>query len=227
MGNYSYFLVATNGAERCVVDWDACDFPSECGKSEGYHITWLAKADEERPRTLLDMAKKLNDRKLFGYLDNGYIAAIRQVSLHAKAPEGEFLMPRIYFEEEGWLRLHYLEFHLGTDTVVWGSFSYDEKDLPPYLEEEDETHPVTVAMLDAWTEEKRKVQLAMLNKPGWRARHLVPSDPSQHNALPTLMAIFGIRPEDPDSLERAAKFIDIKKALNTPASRLLEHPTEK
>lgn len=228
MGNYSYLIITTGGAESCTIDWGACQFNyDEIKHGEGYHITiFKDETPDKRPKTIADLAKELHNHKLFGYLDNGYIGAIREVCLRTTDITGQCLMPRIYFEEEGWLRLHYLEFMPGTTTVIHGTFSFEESDLPKtgVNEDDDEEEEMSREAIDRYEIEKREILLGFIHKIGWRVNHLVQVDESKRSALPTLMALFGIRPEDLGSMEQASKYIDVKKAMDTPLSSLFSAP---
>lgn len=233
MGNYSWLIITTNGATLCAIDWDACDFDKIDQKnSEAYRITWLKDAEKEegekRPKTLQELAEKLHDQKLFGYLDNGYIEAFmelcRHMSFAGTALEGQRVFPRIYYEEEGWQRLHYFEFHPGTDLILWGTHSFNDEDIPKYPDPPPGELMTTQDQRDAYNKVEREAHLGMIDTGKWLIRPLKPSHEEPSAAI-TLMALFGIRPEDPDAIERASKVFDVKWAMRVPSSELFGHYT--
>lgn len=185
MGNYSYFIVSVNGASICKIDWDNCNFAVETEHSECYHITWLKKnlvslGVDKRPETLEELAKSFDDHKLFGYLDNGYIEAFREVCRHLVMPPTVGKMfPRIYFEEEGFDRIHYLEFHPGTDVVLWGNLRYDMPTLLIEASPEDDDH------FEKWQRETHEFMIRLITSTTaeWRVMPLVPYDLSKKSTL--------------------------------------------
>ncbi|MDR3544070.1 MAG: hypothetical protein P4L69_24405, partial [Desulfosporosinus sp.] len=171
MGNYSWLITTMNGADKCEILWDACNFSERVNRrpSEAYHITWL-KVDPSRPKTVKELAERLHDRKLFGYLDNGYIEAFIEICRHMRMPEGDnSSFPRMYFEEEGWQRLHYLEFHPGTDVVIWGVHSFTDEDLPS----EEEQEP-TEEQIESYKRAERRAFMSMIANAEWKTARLTP-----------------------------------------------------
>lgn len=252
MGNYSWLVATLNGAAQCRIDWDACKFENSWSThSEGYHVTSLKDLDPKdptttgdtpvdpgdiRPDTVEDLANALNDRKLFGYLDDGYVEAFREICRHMSMTDGSRSFPRMYFEEEGWMRLHYIEFHPGTDIVMLGTLSYSEKeDLPDYegapprdsAERENGEWDPTDEQYRAWKLSKNATFMRWIEEGDpkrWSVQQMLPQK-GECPALLVLMSMFGIRPEDPDALEQAAKHFDVIKAFSTPASVLFSSST--
>jgi len=232
MGNYSWLVATRNGASKCTIDWTGWEFPPQITRgSEAYHLTWrMDKENGHYPQsnTVQELAESFHDTKLFGYLDNDYIIAFMELCRHMSMPEDDKSFPRIYYEEEGWNRLHYLEFHPGTDIIIWGTFSFQEKDLPDYPKKiEDSTggeFDLTEEQIERHRAQKKAVFIDMIdNRPEqWVTRRLKPMDDANVPSLYTLMTIFGIRPEDADALERASHIIDIKKAMATSVKDLLK-----
>ena len=76
--------------------------------------------------SIADLANYLHDRKLFGYLTNSTIKTLCKICLHTKFIHTNINQyPKLYFEEEGWDKIHFLEFYPGTETIIWGSYAFD------------------------------------------------------------------------------------------------------
>ncbi|NBR61414.1 MAG: hypothetical protein EBT86_07150, partial [Actinobacteria bacterium] len=75
MGNYSYLKKVVNNANGCRINWDKAN-------TEKLFKHWLMedvyKLKDKRPETLADMAKKWDDTKFVGYLDNDYIESLME-----------------------------------------------------------------------------------------------------------------------------------------------------
>jgi len=87
--------------------------------------------------SLKDYAICLNDTKLFGYIDHNTERLLMGISYATvmtgptDSPTDEKkVYPIMYFEEEGWIRLHYLEFNPTVDHIIWGcrTFDFDQMD---------------------------------------------------------------------------------------------------
>jgi len=124
MGNYSWLLKIING-DTTIIGWNSV-FPVDNLLNDNYLTIY--KEDSINISSITDLANYLHDRKLFGYLTNSTIKTLCKICLHTKFIDGNINItnyPKLYFEEEGWDRIHFLEFHLGTETVIWGSYSFD------------------------------------------------------------------------------------------------------
>jgi hypothetical protein len=122
MGNYSWLLRILN-CKDTIIDWETI--------LKLYPNIWehyrYSQKDIIKLKSLYDFSISLHDTKLFGYIDNNYCKLLCKISLHTSFTDkyNSKLFPRIYFEEEGWDRIHFLEFHCGTEEVIWGSYAFD------------------------------------------------------------------------------------------------------
>lgn len=123
MGNYSWILRILN-CKNTNIDWNTVlkNYPDICNEY-GY-----SDKNTHNIKSLYDFACKLDDTKLFGYLCNKLIKLLCKICLHTSYTN-EFelnkTLPRMYFEEEGWDRIHFLEFHCGTEEIIWGSYAFN------------------------------------------------------------------------------------------------------
>jgi hypothetical protein len=123
MGTYSLLLKIING--NCtIIDWKSILPTLDSFKNNNYLDIY--EEDCINIKSITDLANYLHDRKLFGYLTNSTKKTLCKISLHTKIIDEKIdIKPKLYFEEEGWDRIHFLEFHPGTETVIWGSYAFD------------------------------------------------------------------------------------------------------
>jgi len=132
MGNYSWLLKTLNTSST-IIDWNSI-LPIDNSLNDNYLDMY--EEDCFNITSITDLANYLHDRKLFGYLTNSTVKTLCKICLHTKFIDDNIReYPKIYFEEEGWDRIHFLEFYLGTETINWGSYTFDfnEKELEKSL----------------------------------------------------------------------------------------------
>lgn len=132
MGNYSWLRALRNNPEGCIINWNAMNTSK---LYMNYHLMCEhEKPENERAKTLADMAHIWNDTKFVGYFDKDYITALQEFTLHLKPYD---CTPRLYYEYEGWEELWYIEFIPGTEIVNYGvcRFSSFMEDMPKHPEE--------------------------------------------------------------------------------------------
>lgn len=117
MGNYSYLIKVING-KNTIVNWNAIE-------NENIKCNYFYFDKDEVGTSLEDYANFLHDKRLFGYLIPSYMYALCRVCANTKFINDENKNTIMYFEEEGWDRLHYLEFKVGTEDVNWGSIAFN------------------------------------------------------------------------------------------------------
>ena len=116
MGTYSFFRYSKN-ASTCKIDWDSVD------TNLLFHFSALERAYEKRCETLEDVAKEMNEAKLFGYLTWELKGAIFELNRHL-LPENPVDVPTLFFEWEGGDVAYALEFYTGTELVNILSYDY-------------------------------------------------------------------------------------------------------
>ena len=134
MGNYSWLLKIING-DSTIIDWKSI-LPTEHTLNDNYLDIY--EEDCINISSITDLANYLDDRKLFGYLTNSTKKTLCKICLYTKFIDKNINItdyPKLYFEEEGWDRIHFLEFYPGTETINWGSYAFDfnEKELEKSL----------------------------------------------------------------------------------------------
>ena len=204
MGNYSWLLKIING-DNTIIDWKLI-IPEINFHNNQFYIDI---DDSSKISSITDLSDYLNDTKLFGYLNNNYIKSLCKISLHTKFIDNTkdiTKYPKMYFEEEGWDRIHFLEFHPGYEDVYWGSYAFDIN----YHEMEE-----SIKIIKKITDEqkiyeeinlkKKEYMLNLINDKftNWTIKKFQYSnennnkDNNQDNiSLYTIMELFGIRHED-------------------------------
>ncbi|MDR3540754.1 MAG: hypothetical protein P4L69_07250, partial [Desulfosporosinus sp.] len=88
------------------------------------------------------------------------------------------------------------------------------------LPSEEEQEP-TEEQIESYKRAERRAFMSMIANAEWKTARLTPVvNEMKQPSLSTLMALYGIRPEDPDAMEQARKVIDVDKALKTPLRSL-------
>jgi hypothetical protein len=155
MGEYTWLIEATNGAETTTIQWEDIDptklnhvFKEIRDKAMKPVEAEAVEAEDEvevKPvKTVADLGQALDETKLFGYLTNEYIKTLQEVCLHMKSMD-EQCCPRLFFKAEGGSSavrhthemLHYLEFHPGTALVILGSHRIAEMAVRDYERNRD------------------------------------------------------------------------------------------
>jgi hypothetical protein len=219
MGNYSWLLKVING-DFTIIDWKSI-LPIINSSENNYF--YIDENECSEVVSMTDLSNFLNDRKLFGYLTNGYIKSLCKISLHTKFINDidneenidiihNIKYPKMYFEEEGWDRIHYLEFHPGTENISWGSYAFDmnENELEKSLVNEyklihnieltQEHDDYEIKIYDEIRKRKKEYMLNLINDKftNWNIKKLDYSNKveTQNDKLLTFMSLFGIRHED-------------------------------
>lgn len=209
MGNYSWLLKTVNG-DSTIINWNSV-FPVENALNDNYLTIY--EEDCINISSITDLANYLHDRKLFGYLTNSTIKTLCKICLNTKfIDENNIEYPKLYFEEEGWDRIHFLEFHPGTETIIWGSYAFDfnEKELEKSLIDQYKLiynvnlmydNPDTeTEIYDKLDKRKQEYLLNLLSDrlTNWNIKNLDYSiDQNDNNSkLLDYLTLFGIRYED-------------------------------
>ncbi len=181
MGNYSYFLQALNAASE--LDWDAFDM-----SLLNHDPPWMPETLDELKviKTMADLGRDWHDKKLIGYLSNDSIRFLQGI---ARIIKDKDTLPRLYYEEEGWDRLAYLEFHPKSGDVMLATKTFT---YPAWEDEENDPD-------EAWDAIRETSKTAALHDPaGWNS-HKLSSTRVTNKALDDfhgLLGIMGIRSED-------------------------------
>jgi len=126
MANYSYLLKVLYGNET-TIDYEKlseilnnidCDYLSSLTDDKDFYGKPFKKLE-----TFEDYANRLDDRCLCGYLTPGTIEKLCKSGLYMKNENNN--NPIMYFEEEGWERLHYFKFFPGTEKVEHGTYAFN------------------------------------------------------------------------------------------------------
>jgi len=216
MGNYSWLLKVING-DFTIIDWESI-LPNINSLEDNYF--YINEYECSNVVSMTDLSNFLDDTKLFGYLTNGSIKSLCKISLHTKFINGvdntdnitNIKYPKMYFEEEGWDRIHFLEFHPGTEDILWGSYAFDmnENELEKSLVSEYKLiHNIELTqkhddfetkIYDEIRKRKKEYMLNLINDKftHWNIKKLDYSNKveTQNDKLITLMSLFGIRHED-------------------------------
>ena len=180
MGNYSWLVAMRNAAESCRIRWELADVAKLRGGNYNYRLADICrKPIAERPQTLGALAAVLDDSKFCGYLDAGYIGALRELGRILDPSGGCF--PRIYYEYEGWDEVWFFEFHPGTERVVQGvrRFTAEKKAEYPRSPEDDGRGgaEITEAEWEAYDEARSAAREALMARApemaGWRVSELL------------------------------------------------------
>jgi hypothetical protein len=126
MGNYSYLKKVLFGKETRI---DFEKLKQELNKIDTekeldpYYLRCLGQDIEN----FEDYANRIDGDKFCGYLTAGTVKKLCKSGRCMTA--GANINPIMYFEEEGWDRLHYFKFFPGTETVEHGvhAFNFDEE----------------------------------------------------------------------------------------------------
>lgn len=145
MGNYSYLKKVLFGKETRIdfeklkEELNKIDTEKELDPYYLYYLT-LDDGKIKDIENFEDYANRIDGNKFCGYLTPGTVKKLCKSGKCMTA--GAYINPIMYFEEEGWDRLHYFKFFPGTETVEHGvyAFNFDEElyenkfneKLPPF-----------------------------------------------------------------------------------------------
>jgi len=115
MGNNSFLIVTHNDPEKYVIRWD------EINKEKMNHI--IEESAIPQLHTLNDLAHYWDDCKLIGYMDEEYIAAIKEICDHTTGPETS-ANPRMFYDVELYAMMGYVEFDVHNKEVYIGTYNY-------------------------------------------------------------------------------------------------------
>jgi hypothetical protein len=114
----------------------------------------------------------------------------------------------MFFREEGWNRIHYLEFELGTENIKWGSYTYDF-DTEYYIKiiEEKQLNCICIQCVNyikedpfelAFIKEKEYINNLICDKStNWQIKKLERTFTTQNKSnLHLLLMLVGLRIED-------------------------------
>ena len=116
MGQYSWLIGTRNAAESCKINWAAMN-KDVISKSRA-----LLECYEDSMPTLMEVAKRLDDTKLMGYLGSDLVNALVEFNKHL-VPYGS--VPRIDYDYEGMNQVWALEFIPGESYVHLLKISYN------------------------------------------------------------------------------------------------------
>jgi len=190
MGNYSYLKMVVNNANGCRINWDKAN-------TAKLFKHWLMedvyKLKDERPETLADMAKKWDDTKFVGYLDNDYIESLMEF---CRILEPCDTFPRLYYDYEGYDQLWYLEFYPGTEKILYGIFEFTNilKHRIPKHPEEIKSN-VTSAEYAEWERiyetARHEVIESVIFMDGWKVNQLKPMMLSSSQMIEKYLTLMG------------------------------------
>lgn len=126
MANYSYLLKVLYGKET-IIDYEKLleilnDIDCEYLYSLTTDTDFFGKS-LKKMENFEDYANRLDDCCLCGYLTPGTIEKLCKSSLCMKNDNNK--NPVMYFEEEGWERLHYFKFFPGSEKVEHGTYAFN------------------------------------------------------------------------------------------------------
>jgi hypothetical protein len=187
MGNLSWLQKMMNSPEKCLINWEKAN-------TDKLFKHWLLQdtylSEDERPKTLADMANVWNDTKFIGYLNNSYIEALIEFN-RILEPYGSF--PRLYFEYEGFDELWCLEFHPGTDIILMNVFTFTQllkkENIPKHPEEIKSYNDITTEEYQEWDDiynaaKDKVIENAIHLIDGWSlVKKLEPSQLSEEQQL--------------------------------------------
>ena len=126
MGNYSYLLKVLN-CKNTKINWNNFkDGLFEIMKDVDNYFYFDNEDTFDNIVSLEDLANHLHDKKLFGYLTNPTCQILCKICLNTEFTDSDNLeLPIMYFEEEGWDRIHYLKFNIGSEDIEWCSYAFD------------------------------------------------------------------------------------------------------
>jgi hypothetical protein len=214
MGNYSYLLKVFNCKNTKII-WENCkDELLELIKDRDNYFYFEDEETFDNIISLEDLAKHLNGNKFFGYLTNPTCKILCKICLNTEfVNTNKCEMPIMYFEEEGWNRIHYLKFDIKTENIEWYSYAYDfdfdyhEEKLRQQFKKEKNCiekfrDKIMNTEVDIWelVEEKKKDYIYNLiydKATNWRQNNFSYNQPKQdYNNIETILYMFGIRHED-------------------------------
>lgn len=127
MGTYSFYLTSRNNATGCKIDWKSMD-------TKKLFQSYTLKNCYMKMDNLEEVAKELNETKLFGYHTESLMEALDEFTRHL-IPYDCF--PRVYYEYEGGDYLICYEFIPGSHFNVllfdYNEYHYDILDTLPEL----------------------------------------------------------------------------------------------
>ena len=135
MGNYSFLLAVRNNPNQCSISWETI----KKEKLTHYYFDDLYDDDENRPKTLEDLANYLDEKKFIGYLTKEFIETLEEICKNL-VPNG--YNPRLFYEYEGMAEIWCVEFIPGTGIVNVAVYDYHEilSSLPRYPPYESELY---------------------------------------------------------------------------------------
>lgn len=114
MGTHTFYLTSRNRADECMINWQAMD-------TDILFRSSVLKDSYNKCLTLEEVAKKFDERKLFGYLDEELIGALLEFNQNLIP---YMCQPRVYFSWEGGDWCYGLEFFPGTSKVNIMRYDY-------------------------------------------------------------------------------------------------------
>lgn len=118
MGNYSFLRAVRNNPEKCIIDWEHMQKDG----MKHYHFVDYLSSNEDRPKTLQDMAERWNESKFFGYMNRELIESLIEFC-KGLVPYG--CNPRLFYEYEGMDQICCIEFVPGTGIVNIGVYDFN------------------------------------------------------------------------------------------------------
>jgi len=122
MGNSTFFIKSINGATYSFINWENMDTNI---LENGYPYIKVDDHFKRKVKTIDDLGSYFNDCKFFGYFDNYTITKFIHICKNINT-RFEDLTPRLYFEEENFDRLHFIEFNLLNRNVLYGYKDFEE-----------------------------------------------------------------------------------------------------
>ena len=147
MGNYSFLRAVRNNPDKCMIDWDHM----QKDEITHYHLVeYVSSSNEDRPKTLQEMAERWNETKFIGYITPEYVQSLIEFC-KGLIPYG--CNPRLYYEHEGMEQIWCVEFVPGTGIVNLAVY-----DFAPVLAALP-TYPKYPSELDTeWNSMRRSVE---------------------------------------------------------------------
>ena len=209
MGNYSYLLKILN-CDNTKINWEIVmkeieKINKESTKDDTNYLYYNLPDDVNTIKNLANFSKHLNNHKVFGYLTNSYIKSLKQICKNTERILEDKENPKMFFEEEGWNRIHYLEFELGTENIIYGSYTYNfdtEYYIKIFEEEIKNKKQLNCIKEDpyelALAKEKEYINNLIYDKStNWQIKKLEPTFTTQNKSnLHLLLMLAGLRIED-------------------------------
>jgi hypothetical protein len=105
MGTYSFF---ESSSGDCEVDWDAMD------TEVLFEFKYFEYAHKEKLKLCSEVGARMRETKLFGYINQGYVDAFHEFSMHL-VPNGE--NPVWVYSYEGDSKRYTVRFFPGKEQV--------------------------------------------------------------------------------------------------------------